>query len=105
MLISIENVVLWNEDVKSKFQKVILFFKKLADIKSNLTLPPTTIRPGVTLGIKDYQGRIYKWEFIEKRSLEYDRLFEAKELEKLKVPRSPMAQYLATIHTCQKVSV
>ena len=55
LLISIENVVLWNEDVKSKFQKVILFFKKLADIKSNLTLPPTTIRPGVTLGIKDYQ--------------------------------------------------
>ena len=41
MLISIENVVLWNEDVKSKFQKVILFFKKLADIKSNLTLTPT----------------------------------------------------------------
>jgi hypothetical protein len=33
-----------------------------------------------------FTGRIYKWEFIEERSLEYDRLFEAKELEKLKVP-------------------
>ncbi len=33
-----------------------------------------------------FTGRIYKWEFIEERSLEYDRLFETKELEKLKVP-------------------
>lgn len=33
-----------------------------------------------------FTGRIYKWEFIEERSLEYDRLFEAKELERLKVP-------------------
>ncbi len=33
-----------------------------------------------------FTGRIYKWEFIEERPLEYDRLFEAKELEKLKVP-------------------
>ena len=33
-----------------------------------------------------FTGRIYKWEFIEERSLEYDRLLEAKELEKLKVP-------------------
>jgi len=33
-----------------------------------------------------FTGRIYKWEFIEERSLEYDRLIEAKELERLKVP-------------------
>jgi hypothetical protein len=33
-----------------------------------------------------FTGRIYKWEFIEERPLEYDRLVEAKELEKLKVP-------------------
>jgi hypothetical protein len=33
-----------------------------------------------------FTGRIYKWEFIEERSLEYDRLIEAKELEELKVP-------------------
>jgi hypothetical protein len=32
-----------------------------------------------------FTGRIYKWEFIEERSLEYDRLFETKELEKLRV--------------------
>jgi len=32
-----------------------------------------------------FTGRIYKWEFIEERSLEYDRLLESKELEKLKV--------------------
>jgi hypothetical protein len=32
-----------------------------------------------------FTGRIYKWEFIEERSLEYDRLSETKELEKLKV--------------------
>jgi len=32
-----------------------------------------------------FTGRIYKWEFIEERPLEYDRLFETKELEKLKV--------------------
>jgi cytochrome b subunit of formate dehydrogenase len=32
-----------------------------------------------------FTGRIYKWEFIEERPIEYDRLFEAKELEKLKV--------------------
>ena len=33
-----------------------------------------------------FTGRIYKWEFIEERSLEYDRLNELKELEKLKAP-------------------
>jgi len=32
-----------------------------------------------------FTGRLYKWEFIEERSLEYDRLVEAKELEKLRV--------------------
>jgi len=32
-----------------------------------------------------FTGRIYRWEFIEERSLEYDRLSETKELEKLKV--------------------
>jgi cytochrome b subunit of formate dehydrogenase len=32
-----------------------------------------------------FTGRIYKWEFIEERPIEYDRLFETKELEKLKV--------------------
>jgi hypothetical protein len=33
-----------------------------------------------------FTGRIYKWEIIEERPLEYDRLSETKELEKLKVP-------------------
>jgi hypothetical protein len=32
-----------------------------------------------------FTGRVYKWEFIEERSLEYERLLETKELEKLKV--------------------
>ena len=32
-----------------------------------------------------FTGRIYKWEFMEERSLEYDRLSETKDLEKLKV--------------------
>jgi len=32
-----------------------------------------------------FTGRVYKWEFIEDRALEYDRLLETKELDKLKV--------------------
>jgi hypothetical protein len=32
-----------------------------------------------------FTGRVYKWEFIEERSLEYERLLETKELDKLKV--------------------
>ena len=32
-----------------------------------------------------FSGRVYKWEFIEERSLEYERLLETKELDKLKV--------------------
>jgi hypothetical protein len=32
-----------------------------------------------------FSGRVYKWEFIEERSVEYERLAETKELDKLKV--------------------
>ena len=32
-----------------------------------------------------FTGRVYKWEFIEERALEYERLVETKELDKLKV--------------------
>jgi hypothetical protein len=32
-----------------------------------------------------FTGRVYKWEFAEERSLEYDRLVETKELDKLRV--------------------
>jgi len=32
-----------------------------------------------------FTGRVYKWEFVEERSLEYDRLLETNELDKLKV--------------------
>ena len=33
-----------------------------------------------------FTGRIYKWEFIEDRPLEYERLVKTGELEKLKAP-------------------